>query len=441
MMKEEFEKFIKDNNLSEKGSRILLAVSGGIDSMIMTHLFLSTGADIAIAHCNFSLRGEESDGDEEFVRQYASIHNIPFHSIRFETAAYAGEKGISIQMAARELRYRWFEEIREQYGYDSIALAHNLNDNTETFLINLTRGTGIAGLTGMRPKHHRLIRPLLFASRNAIAAYCTHNCLSFREDHTNADTKYTRNKIRHSVIPVFREINPSFDVTIAETAERLAEISEIVNACIDPIREKAFLKKGKLIIVRLREIPEDKGRRTVLFELFRPFGIGSGQIDDLEKLTRGKTGNQLFTDGWRLIKNRNEIIAAPRETDSENYIEIGTIEAFGNIPWVISASVKKINDDFEIPVSADIACLDSDKITWPLVVRKNEAGDSFYPLGMRSKKKLSDYFIDRKYSIPEKEEKLVLESAGEIVWLIGDRIDNRFRITGSTREALIITIK
>ncbi|MGD0582027.1 MAG: tRNA lysidine(34) synthetase TilS [Bacteroidales bacterium] len=440
-MKEEFENYLRDKRLAESASKILLAVSGGIDSMVMTHLFISIGASIGIAHCNFNLRGAESDGDEEFVKQFASEHNIPFHSVGFDTSGFAAEKGISIQMAARELRYRWFEEIRQEHNYDKIALAHNMNDNVETFLINLTRGTGLAGLTGMKPLHQKLIRPILFATRNSILDYSRLNNIIYREDRTNADTKYVRNKIRHSVIPLFREINPSFDTTIAETAERLGEISEIVNAFIAPVREKLFMQRGKMLVFRIKELPSTSYRRTLLFELFRPFGIGTGQLDDLEKLTDGRTGSQLFTGNWRLIKNRNEIIAAPREKGSGNYYEISSIEDFSAIPWVVSAELSRIPIDFVIPASEKIACLDAEKTGWPLIIRNHAAGDYFYPLGMRSKKKLSDYFIDKKYSIPEKEKMLVMESAGQIVWLIGDRIDNRYRITDSTRTVLTIKIK
>src|SRR5450759_4009404 len=206
-MLERFRKYIAENNLLKPGDRLLLAVSGGIDSMVMTHLFLQSGTKIGIAHCNFSLRAVESDKDEEMVRTYSSEHNIPFFSTRFETKTFAKENGLSVQMAARDLRYSWFEEIRKKNGYDAIAVAHNLNDNIETLLINLIRGTGLTGLTGMKPASNRLIRPLLFASRQDITDYCNQNLIVFREDRSNADTKYTRNKIRLQVIPVLKEIN------------------------------------------------------------------------------------------------------------------------------------------------------------------------------------------------------------------------------------------
>jgi len=440
-MKEEFNRFIIDNGLADSSSKILLAVSGGIDSMVMTHLFLSRGDTVGIAHCNFNLRGSESDGDEELVRQFALDHNIPFYREGFDTAGYAAEKGISIQMAARELRYRWFEEIREQNGYDCIALAHNLNDNVETFLINLTRGTGIAGLTGMRPVHRKLIRPLLFASRTAIENYSKLHDVNYREDRTNADTHYIRNKIRHELIPLFREINPSFDSTIAETTQRLEEVSEIVNAFIAPVRDKNISKRNNLTVVKINDLPVQPFRRTLLYEIFRPFGVSASQLDDLEKLASGRSGSQLFTEKWRLVRSRNEIILSPRESDSESYIEIPSCKELSSLAWVLSAETEEVTAAWKIAESPNIASLDASKISWPLIVRSHQKGDYFYPLGMKSRKKLSDYFIDRKYSLPEKEKKLVLESAGKIAWVIGDRIDNRFKITKSTERALVIRIK
>ncbi len=439
-MKEEFLKNITDYGHPEKNRRFLLAVSGGIDSMVMVHLFLETGFNIGIAHCNFNLRGEESDGDEKFVQQFAAEHEVPFHVARFDTSGYADEKGISVQMAARELRYRWFEETREQNGYDMVALAHNLNDNVETFLINLSRGTGIAGLTGMRFIHNNLIRPLLFATRSAIEAYSSRNSISYREDRTNADTKYTRNKIRHKVLPVFREINPSFDSTITETAERLGEISELVNSLINPLKDRIFIKEGENIVIRIKELPYGYSK-TLLFELFKPLGIQSRQLKNLEKLISGKTGNILRTEGWRLVKNRNELIATPMETRNEVFLEIESLDKLKELSIIDSAAYQALTPEYIIPSSPLTACLDADRIEWPLLIRNHLPGDFFYPLGMKARKKLSDYFIDRKFSLPEKEKMLVLQSGGKIIWLMGERIDNRFRISPSTKNTLVITLK
>jgi tRNA(Ile)-lysidine synthase len=440
-MFKEFRKYIEENKLVENSHRVLLAVSGGIDSMVMTHLFLRTATEIGIAHCNFNLRGTESDEDELFVKEFASDHNIPFYSESFDTSSLAGEKNISIQMAARELRYRWFEEIRVKNSYDSVALAHNLNDNVETFLINLTRGTGIAGLTGMKPKHKFLIRPLLFASRQAIAEYRDHHNVPYREDRSNTETKYTRNRIRHIILPVFREINPSFDTAVSETAERLGEINGIVSGLISGIKKRVTKQRNDLIVFRIDELNSLSPKRTILFELFKSFGIGNGQLDDLFNLIDGKTGGQLFTPTHRLIKNRKEILVSQRNAGAEGYYEISDPEDFKKIPGFVSANLTKLSSGFNIPPSSNIACLDAGKIIFPLIVRKWMPGDSFYPLGMKQKKKLSDYFIDNKYSILDKENCQILESEGKIVWIAGDRIDNRFRITRSTKKVLIIEVE
>jgi tRNA(Ile)-lysidine synthase len=438
LMLEEFRTYIEENKLFNQQDRILLAVSGGIDSMVMAHLFIAVCSNSGIAHCNFKLRGSESDDDESFVKLFAEKNGVPFYSERFDTAGFASEKGISIQMAARELRYRWFEEIRLKYGYSSISVAHNLNDNVETFLINLSRGTGIAGLTGMKPRHNHIIRPLLFASRSAITEYSRQYQIGYREDKTNAEIKYTRNKIRHEVIPHFKEINPSFESTITETAERLNEIYEIVTTHVSEIRSKASTIKGETIVFKINALQQLSPQRTLLYELFRPYGIGKGQLEDLINLINGKTGGQVITSGYRLIKNRKEILVSKQKSPREEYFEIEGIEDFAKSPGNYSASFKKVNSSFRIPDSVNIACLDADKISFPLIIRKWNHGDSFYPLGMKQRKKLSDYFIDNKYSVLEKENCLILESGDKIAWIINARIDNRFRITKNTKKALVI---
>jgi tRNA(Ile)-lysidine synthase len=437
-MLDQFRKYIDTKHLINESDNILLTVSGGIDSMVMAHLVINSGVKSGIAHCNFNLRGTESDKDEVFVREFAENNNIPFYSTRFDTTGFATQNGISIQMAARELRFNWFEVIRTKYGYDSVAIAHNLNDNVETFLINLTRGTGITGLTGMKPRSETLIRPLLFATREQIAEFSKLNNIAFREDKSNSEVKYTRNKIRHILLPVFREINPAFDLTIMDTAERLGEINEIVSEYISSIRKKIFRKRNDFIVFRTVELKDIPFKRTVIFELVRPFGVGSGQLDDMINLTDGSTGNQLFTETHRLVKNRDEIIITLRKPVSKNYFEVNSIEDLQKVPGIISARIRNVTGSFKIPDSPDFACLDAEKIEFPLIIRQWVSGDIFYPLGMKTRKKLSDYFIDRKYSIPEKENTFILESSGKIVWIVGERIDNRFRITKSTRSALVI---
>jgi tRNA(Ile)-lysidine synthase len=437
-MLQKFKIFIEENKLFRQGDRILLAVSGGIDSMVMTHLFMQLENETGIAHCNFSLRARESDMDEELVSKFAAANNMAFHSKRFETKARAKEEGVSVQMAARELRYDWFEKIRMEFSYDYIAVAHNLNDNIETLLINLIRGTGIAGLTGMKPLSGRIIRPLLFATRQEITSYCKLHEINYREDMSNAETRYTRNKIRHLVIPLLREINPSIESTLNETAERMTGINEIVSGYIFQLRENISRTRNELIIFNAGSLSSYLDNKAVLFELFKPFGISNIPLNDLVHVIKGRTGASLFTGTNRITKNRDEIIVSssgPTGILSRTIENLGELET---VPEIASFRLEKISPDFKIPAGQLSACVDYDKLKFPLVIRKWKEGDHFYPFGMSHKKKLSDYFIDSKYSIPDKNRVRIMESGGKIVWIIGDRIDNRFRITGTSSNALVM---
>jgi tRNA(Ile)-lysidine synthase len=437
-MLREFKKYIEENKLIGPAEKILLAVSGGIDSMVMLHLFIRSGIKAGIAHCNFSLRAGESDMDEELVKQFASKERIQFHSIRFETEVFAKKNKLSIQMAARQLRYEWFEKIMDKFGYDKTAVAHNLNDNIETLIINLVRGTGISGLTGMKPVSNRIIRPLLFSTRQDIVRYCNKHRIIYREDMSNADTKYIRNKIRHQIIPVLKEINPSIEATLNETAGRFTGLNEIVMDYLTCLREKVADQKNEIIKFNITLLKPYLHNKTLLFELFKSFDVNNDQLNDLLKVIEGKTGGQILTGTHRIIKNRKEIIVTDEKKVDYSSYNVGNIEEFANVPGIESAEYINVTDSFEMPSDPLIACLDSEKVSFPLIIRRWKPGDFFYPLGMKNKKKLSDYFINSKYSIIEKENKLILESDGRIVWIIGDRIDNRFRITRSTRKALII---
>jgi len=437
-MLNKFLNYIAEKDLIKKGQRVLLAVSGGIDSMVMADLFVKTGMADGIAHCNFRLRGDESDKDEALVMRFAKRHKLAFFSISFDTMKYAGENGISIQMAARELRYHWFEEIRKKHRFDLIAVAHNLNDNIETLLINLTRGTGISGLTGMKPSWNHIIRPLLFATRSEIAVYCKKNRIRYREDSSNADTKYTRNKIRHNVIPVLKEINPSVETALNETAVRLAEVNEILAEFIDRLFSRSVVPGNNMLKIDLKELEPYKDNTTVLFELFRQFGITGARLPDLKHILSGKTGHMIFTQTHRIIKDRKDILITELPVDDPGAGTANSPEELKRAESIESVRIVDNTPGFNIPADPALACLDLKKVKFPVVIRKWEPGDFFYPLGMKKKKKLSDYLIDRKYSRPEKEKLLILESDGNIFWLIGDRIDNRFRITNKTRKVLII---
>jgi tRNA(Ile)-lysidine synthase len=433
-----FLKYIKENQMVNKGDRVLMAVSGGIDSMVMADLFTRAVFDTGIAHCNFCLRGREADKDEELVRKFAADHDIQFFSKRFDTKGYAAGNGISIQMAARELRYNWFDEIMKENGFNTTAIAHNLNDNIETLLINLTRGTGITGLTGIKPSGNRIIRPLLFASRDSIEAYSRQYRIKYREDKSNAETKYIRNKIRHLVIPVLKEINPSIEVTLNETAERLSGINEIVTVFINKLRQSVSNKKDDNIILNINKLRPYIDNTSVLYELTKPYGITNTLLKDLRNIIDGRSGGQIFTGTHRIIKNRYELIISCRSDKENESYEIKTIAELRKVPFIGSARIVSIPDNYSVPSDQGTACLDHAKICFPLLIRIWRPGDCFYPLGMKQKKKLSDYFTDRKYSIPEKEKAYILESNGKIAWIIGERIDDRFKITKQSTKALII---
>jgi tRNA(Ile)-lysidine synthase len=438
-MREEFIKYSSVNGLLPADGNLLAAVSGGIDSMVMVNLYLESGIKPAVAHCNFSLRGEESDGDEEFVKEFADQHDLVFHNIRFDTSGFALSEHLSIQMAARELRYRWFEEIREKNHYDSIAVAHNLNDNAETFFINLLRGTGINGLTGMKPRNGYIIRPLLFASREEIFDYAKENNIRHREDSSNAQVKYTRNKIRHKVFPILKEINPDALIAITSTMERLSGTADIAAKAIAVTHSELFTVKGDEIHVNISELRKICKEKTLIFELFRQYNITPQQCDELTDLLDSPVGKMLFTGNYRIIRDRSYLIITPLSRDQR--ISVG----FKDIRELIdSESFSEIitgdADTVKIDSSPYSAFLDADLVKFPITYRRWEPGDRFTPLGMSGMKKISDFLVDTKVSLAAKERVMVLLSGNDIIWVTGYRIDNRFRVTEKTKRILKISL-
>ena len=443
-----FNSYTSKEKLFSKTDKILLTVSGGIDSVVMCELFHKAGLKFGIAHCNFQLRGDESDGDENFVEELAEKYKVKFHSVSFDTSAFAKKNKLSIQVAARQLRYQWFEEIREQFDYKYLATAHHQNDSIETFFINLIRGTGIAGLHGILPKQNNIIRPLLFVTKEQIELFAKKNKLKHREDSSNASDKYVRNKIRHQLIPLLKELNPNIHQTIAEDIQRLSDTEKVYKKEIENKRSKIVKKNKNTIRISIKEIQKLKPRVAYLFEFLRPMGFNSATIAEIIISLDGISGKQFFSSTHRLIKDRDFLIIEPNETLNIKKISEKKKEAnyfikksqknliAEKLKLNFKSIAKTIN--YKLKTTNESASIDFDKLQFPLEIRKWEKGDTFYPLGMKGKKKLSDFFIDKKISIPEKENTLLLISKGKIVWVIGLRMDDRFKITDKTKKIYFV---
>jgi tRNA(Ile)-lysidine synthase len=440
-MQQQFEKYIAGMHLEKGKERILLTVSGGRDSMCMLYLFIKSGFEIGVAHCNFGLRGAESDGDEVFVTEFCAKNNVPIFVKRFDTAEYAEAKGISIQMAARDLRYDWFNTLSEERGYDYIATAHHRDDVTETFLINLIRGTGIAGLHGILPVSGKLIRPLLFAGREEITAFLNREKVAFRDDSSNDSVYYLRNKIRHEIIPVFENIEPSFSGKINETANVIRKGEEIILKSLDVAEKEIITKADGITVIDKRELMCKKPTDYYLYHFLKPYGFTYSQTENILDGITGQSGKEFLSHQYKLIIGRKGLIIQEIESINENQYFLK--EDFEQIthPLCLKMKQEKINPaTFTFPGSELEACLDKEKLKFPLLLRKWQEGDTFFPLGMDNKKLLSDFFIDEKFEIPQKTGTWLLLSQDDIVWIVGHRIDHRYRITDSTKEIIRLSI-
>ena len=432
-MLKEFKQHIDQNFPFLENSTLLVAISGGIDSVVLTHLMNELGFNFSLCHCNFQLRGNESHTDEGFVKTLGERLGRQVFTTSFETEKYATKNKVSIQVAARDLRYQWFQSLIEKQSFDFVLTAHNANDNLETFLINLTRGTGLEGLTGIPSINKKTVRPLLTTSREDIEKYASKNEISWREDESNASSKYVRNKIRHQVIPVLKEINPSILKSFQNTLDHLNESQEIVNTHIKELSKNLLITDENLIKIDISKVNTLKNKKAYLYELLHSYGFT--EWNDVLHLLTAQSGKYLSSSTHRLIKNREHLLLTDTKTDSEaTHIEEGTKEIYQPIPLTIEASL------FSDNVNRDETTiyLDSDAIKFPLTLRKWEKGDVFYPMGMKGKKKLSKFFKDEKYSIIEKENTWLLCSEGNILWIIGKRQDRRFSANNTTASIVKI---
>ena len=421
MIEKKIAQYIDNERLFPINARIIVALSGGADSVALLRILHTLGYDCEAAHCNFHLRGTESDRDEMFVRKLCKTMKTPLHTIDFATEQYAIEKKISIEMAARELRYQWFAEIKEKTKADVIAVAHHQDDSVETVLLNLIRGTGINGLLGIRPKNGDIVRPLLCISRKEITDYLQNAGQEYMTDSTNLQDEYTRNKIRLNLLPLMQEINPLVKEHIIDTSNYLNDVNRIYNKGIEEGKQRV-IEKGNIRIVPLLKEPSPE---ALLFEILYPLGFNAAQTKNILTMLEGQTGKQFISkDGWRVVKNRELLLIDKKEKQE-------------NPPFCLIKEEKEYTKDFIIPREKHIACFDTDKLLGEINLRKWQTGDIFIPFGMKGKKKVSDYLTDRKFSIIQKENQWVLCCGDKIIWIVGERTDNRFRIDEKTKKVTV----
>ncbi len=432
-MLEQFLNHIDRFALCRREDPILLAVSGGVDSMAMLHLFTAAGFTVGVAHCNFQLRGKDSDGDEDFVVQACKTLNVPVFVHRFETDAYAWENGLSTQMAARELRYAWFDDLMEIHYYTALATGHHFDDSMETILLNITRGAATDGMAGIPVKNGRVIRPLLFATRAQVEKYAAEHRLKWREDKSNLTDDYQRNFIRHKIIPQLKELNPSLETTWQNGIEKIQGELAILHDAFDGWCIKNITRTQDKIAIDKKGLNHGAQVNALLWRFIKTYGFNYEQTREIIHALNGQPGKKFLAPAFLLVVDRENIFITPR-SDEWNEQHIGTLAGRHTLgPWELSlentAPAVRGNDPRE-------AVLDATHLQFPLVWRKWRAGDFFHPLGMDHKKKLSDFFIDKKLSVADKETITVLESAGQIVWVVGHRIDDRFKVTPQTQRAL-----
>lgn len=437
----QFQQYIAGFRLFRPEEPVLLAISGGVDSMVMAELFHRAGFNFAIAHCNFGLRGSESNQDEAFVSSMAETYGVKFFVKHFKTREYAGFNKISVQMAARTLRYEWFDELLTSEGFRVVATAHHLDDQIETFFINILRGTGISGLHGILPNRTRIVHPLMFAFRRNIEEFASDEAVSYREDSSNRSSKYLRNKIRHDLVPLLGEINPEFRKTITTTIDRMRETELLLKNHLEEVNAKVSTCTGDSISFSISELMKLSPVEAYLYELLSPFNFNRNVTDEIAAGLSEISGKQFFSPTHRVVKDREMLlISALGLAGAQPTGEISIDEQTRELkkPIQLRLSTLQNSPDFIVPRNGSIAMLDASKIEWPLHLRKWKEGDTFVPYGMNNNKKLSDFFIDNKFSIVEKENAWLLISGNQIAWLVGHRIGNDFRVTPETSDILKI---
>lgn len=434
-----FSAFIEDEALFNANDRLLLAVSGGKDSILMAHLFQRSSYAFGIAHCNFQLRGSDADEDAAFVEAVAKSMGVPFYSVSFNTKDEAKRRQVSIQMAARDLRYAWLETVRVKENYDYIATAHHQTDSVETVLINLVRGTGIVGLQGILPKRDRIVRPLLAFSAAEVEALVREQNYCYREDQSNKERKYTRNKIRIEVLPVLREINPSLEATFSASSKRFSLLAAFLNSEIERLRDKLFImKEPDVFHILVKDMEPYIHNLAVLFELFHPFSFSEAILSDLVESIRRptSTGRYFYSPSHQMLIDRGKIVlrSIVEGSNEVQFINSMPIE----FTWAEQHFRASFSEDVSIMDDENIAKIDAEGVSLPIRVRTWCAGDRFTPLGMKGQKKLSDFLIDQKIASDEKENiAIFVDSNEEILWVAPYRINDRYKLSEKTKKVII----
>lgn len=429
-------KYIDKLQLLDKDLPVVAGISGGKDSVVLLHILKNSGYRCIVAHCNFHLREAASDGDEKFVQQLADNYGFTFEKIDFDTSSYAHKKSISIEMAARELRYNWFESLRIKYGAQAIAVGHHADDNTETILLNMIRGTGIKGLVGMKPRNGFIVRPLLCVNRLEIEKYIHHHGLFFREDASNAENIYVRNQIRNQVIPLLENINPSFKNNLNEMGGILDEYYQWSNESLELLFSKMYQLEDNQAKLNISQLKATGHSSLLLYHWLSPLGFHGDIIKQLNQSLFSEeptTGKIFESEKFKLLIDRNYLLLTEK-IHSEKEIYTLHYKSQPDLPFALFINSFEKEDHFTFSNNDEIVHLDADKISFPLIIRKWEKGDFFYPLGMKKRKKVSDFLIDKKINLFNKEKIYVMLHNDQIVWVIGHRIDNRFKITAQTKN-------
>ncbi len=439
-MLDQVRQFISDNALFNlETDTVLVAVSGGLDSVVLLDVLHRLGAQLAVAHGHFGLRGAEADADEQFVRKLAKQYEVPYFAEFFQTKVFAEREGISTQMAARLLRYRWFEQVRATNDYAAVATAHHRRDAAETMLLNLTHGTGLAGLHGIRAKHDLVVRPLLACAKDDIYDYIATNRLLWREDASNDSPVYQRNRLRLEVLPVLRDLNPNLDNTLASSAERVGGAEEIVRRYVADTTAQARRDAPEATYFNIALLQNTAATTLVLHEMLRPFGFSWAVSKEIAASFKGLSGKQFDSPTHRLVKDRDQLVITPRRLAQYGTFQLAEGQEDLLADGLRLRATYHAGAGYEIPRSRSTAALDVDKLSFPLTLRRWQEGDWFMPLGLKGKKHLSDFLIDQKVPLNLKDDVRVLTAAdGKICWVVGFRVDERFKVEETTERVLAV---